>query len=283
MSFFSSFGGQSPSNAESEVPHPGPGDFNMFGCSSSSKESGSGAFFGGAEDSSVGSFFGSGPGAGEPGGSQNSAPSMFGPPEDVTTPAKKFKPDPSQPRYQQLSIPSAGTQSYGQGAPTQGRPGTGPPKPEVPPSNSQAMFHNSSLAQTEAKQAPPHAQEAGRGAWQSPAPARMQNINSSVQSSVLKEDGTNKPAHDDTKEEEDDLPADALLKDLIDMQKQQLCELLPEMRKGDEKSEQILDSARLVLKNVSNYGVKLAGVKQQYCSRLSQVSSFLRMIPKTEN
>ena len=310
MSFFSSFGG--PSKAESEVPHPGPGDFNMFGCSSSSKESGSGAFFGGAEDSSGGSFFGSGPGAGEPGGSsfssaafgtprkpgeQNPAPSMFGPPEDVTTPAKKFKPDPSQPRYQQPSIPSAGTQwaakpglpdttqaqSYGKGAPTQGRPGTGPPKPQVPPSNSQAMFHNSSLAQAQAKQALPHAQEVGRGAWQSPAPVKMQNINSSVQSSVLKEDGTNKPAHDDTKEEEDDLPADALLKDLIDMQKQQLCELLPEMRKGDEKSEQILDSARLVLKNVSNYGVKLAGVKQQYCSRLSQVSSFLRMIPKTEN
>jgi len=309
MSFFNSFGGQSPSKADSESPHPGPGDFNMFGCSS--KESGSGPFFGGAEDSSGGSFFGSGPGAGESGGSslstngfgtprkpgeQNPAPSIFGPPEDVTTPAKKFKPDTTQPRYQQPSIPSTGTQwaakpglpdtqqtqSYGQSAPTQGRPSTGPPKAQVPHSQStQAMFHNSSLAQTPGTAQ--HAQEVGRGAWQSSAPAKMQNINISAQSSVLNEEGTNKPAHDDTKEGEEDLPADALLKDLIDMQKQQLCELLPEMRKGEEKSEQILDSARLVLKDVSNYGVKLAGVKQQYCSRLSQVSSFLRMIPKTEN
>jgi len=145
------------------------------------------------------------------------------------------------------------------------------------------MYQNSTLAQAPAKQAPSHTEEGERGAWQGPGTAKVQNINSSVQSSVLKEEGRNKPTHDDTKEGEDEAPADALLKDLIDMQKQQLCELLPGMRKGEEKSEQILDSARLVLKDVSNYGVKLAGVKQQYCSRLSQVSSFLRMIPKTEN
>ena len=67
------------------------------------------------------------------------------------------------------------------------------------------------------------------------------------------------------------------------MQKQELSELLPRMRDGEERSEQILDSAKLVLKDVANYGEKLAGMKQQYCSRLNQVSSFLMKIPKAEN
>jgi len=290
MSFFSSFS-KSPAKADSESPHTGTGDFNMFGCSS--KESG-GSFFGGAEDSSGGSYFGSGTSAGEPGssafssagfgtprksGEQNPAPSLFGPSENLSTPAKKFKPDPSQLRHQQPGIPSAPPSSQpGQAGLTQGRPGTGQHQAQATRSHStqQAIYHSSNLAQAPAKQ-----EDCGRGAWQSPATPQVQNTNSSVQSSVLKEEGSIKSTHSDTKE--DDVPADALLKDLIDMQKQQLLELVPEMRKGEEKSEQVLDSARLVLKDVSNYGVKLAGVKQQYMSRLSQVSSFLRMIPKTEN
>eukprot|EP00092_Neocalanus_flemingeri_P021165 GFUD01022939.1.p1 GENE.GFUD01022939.1~~GFUD01022939.1.p1 ORF type:complete len:338 (-),score=126.06 GFUD01022939.1:113-1126(-) len=115
-----------------------------------------------------------------------------------------------------------------------------------------------------------------------PAPAKQQNI-SSVQSSVLQE----KPkviGEDKSNEEDcDDISADALLKELLNMQKEQLTELLPELREREENSEQILDSAGLVLKDITNYGEKLSGIKQQYCSKLSQVSSFLKMIPKTEH
>ena len=59
-------------------------------------------------------------------------------------------------------------------------------------------------------------------------------------------------------------------------------ELLPELKASEELSEHVLDNAMLVLKEVDNYGEKLAGIKQQYCSRLSQVSSFLKMVPKHE-
>ena len=97
-------------------------------------------------------------------------------------------------------------------------------------------------------------------------------------------DQTKATLHARSNEEDDDedIPADALLKELIEMQKQQLTEFLPLLRDGEEKSSQILDSAGLVLKDIDNYSEKLSGIKQQYCSRLSQVSSFLRMIPKME-
>lgn len=83
-------------------------------------------------------------------------------------------------------------------------------------------------------------------------------------------------------DEDDEMSADVLLKDMIDMQKQQLYELVPQMKRSEDMSDQILSSASLVLRDVTNYGEKLAVTKQLYCSRLSQVSSCLRMIPKTE-
>jgi len=81
----------------------------------------------------------------------------------------------------------------------------------------------------------------------------------------------------------EDVAVNEIFKDLLIMQKQQLSQLLPKMKASEERSEQVLDSAMLVLKDVKDYGEKLAGVKQQYSSRLSQVSSFLRALPKQEN
>eukprot|EP00092_Neocalanus_flemingeri_P041734 GFUD01045455.1.p1 GENE.GFUD01045455.1~~GFUD01045455.1.p1 ORF type:complete len:329 (-),score=121.37 GFUD01045455.1:146-1132(-) len=115
-----------------------------------------------------------------------------------------------------------------------------------------------------------------------PAPAKQQNI-SSVQSSVLQEKPKVIVEAKSNEEDCGDISADALLKELLNMQKEQLTELLPELREREENSEQILDSAGLVLKDIANYGKKLSGIKQQYCSKLSQVSSFLKMIPKTEH
>ena len=105
-------------------------------------------------------------------------------------------------------------------------------------------------------------------------------LDSSAHSSALREQKT---VDDFKKGEDDEIPADILLRDMIDMQKQQLCQLIPQMKKGEEISDQILNSARLVLRDVTNYGEKLAVTKKLYCSRLSQVSSYLMMIPKTEN
>merc|ERR1712096_417130 len=148
-----------------------------------------------------------------------------------------------------------------------------------PPTSSQG----SSQAQAQPQgygQAPPPTQEHKKEAL---APAKQQNLSSSDQSSVLKEEKIKANLDDKTKDDEgDDIPADALLKELIEMQKQHLTEFLPELRYGEDKAAQILDSAGLVLKDVTNYSEKLSGIKQQYCSRLSQVSSFLRMIPKAQ-
>ena len=113
-----------------------------------------------------------------------------------------------------------------------------------------------------------------------PATAEIQNISYSD----LKEERKMETNLDSKKGEEDEgILADIVFKELINMQKQQLSELLPRMREGEEKSEQILDSARLMLKDVVNYGEKLDRMKQQYCNRLNQVSRFLMKIPKAEN
>jgi len=169
-------------------------------------------------------------------------------------------------------------QGYSQGPPQFKQ---GPTSLAHPPASSQG----SSQALTQPQgygQAPPPTQEHKKEA-SAPVAAKQQNLSSSDQSSVLKEEKIKANLDDKTKDDEgDDIPADALLKELIEMQKQHLTEFLPELRYGEDKAAQILDSAGLVLKDVTNYSEKLSGIKQQYCSRLSQVSSFLRMIPKTE-
>ena len=58
------------------------------------------------------------------------------------------------------------------------------------------------------------------------------------------------------------LPSDEMLKELLSQQKQQLSEILPELR-ASEKSEQVLDSAMLLLRDVHSYSDKLTGIKQQ--------------------
>jgi len=147
-----------------------------------------------------------------------------------------------------------------------------------PPPNTQGLTQQQGFGSAEAEPIPAYI-------GQFPAQIQEQQKLSEVQSSVQMEEKTNVAAPEvKTKDDasEDIPPADAILKELLNMQKEQLSELLPELREQDEKSEQILDSAGLVLKEITNYSEKLSGIKQQYCSRLSQVSSFLRMIPKTE-
>merc|ERR1712179_17229 len=114
---------------------------------------------------------------------------------------------------------------------------------------------------------------------QTTAPAKVQAKPSSVQNSVVMEQEMSKILAPG-KEGGDFMPADQIFKDLLNKQWQQLSEPLPELKASEEKSEQVLDNAKLVLKEVDNYSEKLAGIKQQYCSRLSQVSSFLKMVPK---
>jgi len=119
-----------------------------------------------------------------------------------------------------------------------------------------------------------------------PPQVRQQEKMSHAQSSVLTEEKTKVVAPTDVVTKDDSCenipPSDALLRELLNMQKEQLAELLPVLREHDEKSGQIMDSAGLVMKEITSYSEKLSGIKHQYCSRLNQVSSFLRMIPKTE-
>jgi len=142
-----------------------------------------------------------------------------------------------------------------------------------PPSSTQKITQQSGLGSAEtlsSQTIPPQVQEQQK-------PSLAQTPVQSEKTSVAASDAK---TMDDASE--DVPPADALLRELLVMQKEQISGLLPELRGQDEKSDQILDSAGLVLKEITNYSEKLSGIKQQYCSRLSQVSSFLRMIPKTE-
>eukprot|EP00092_Neocalanus_flemingeri_P050156 GFUD01057862.1.p1 GENE.GFUD01057862.1~~GFUD01057862.1.p1 ORF type:complete len:232 (-),score=79.04 GFUD01057862.1:117-812(-) len=228
--------------------------FKNFGSSpgkateGSSRDFSIGSFFGGVDDKSGGSFLaGSG---GEAGSSvfgtpiKSQASSIFGPPADLssTTPAKMRRTDiPTS-----VATQAPWQQSYGQ---LQGHnlPIAQPLKYKQEPTgytspSSQPSYSGHTLAPTSkdigqfqslgCSQVPPEVKV--------PTTVKQQNMPSSVQSSVL-EEKTKAIGEAKSKEEDcDDIPADALLKELLNMQKQQLTEL------G------------------------------------RQVSSFLRMIPKTE-
>ena len=315
MSFFN-FGPSPTKSSDASNSGDANGDFNTFGGGAA----GTPSFFGRGivepVDSSAGSFFSGSPGTGKAGGSMfgsaesgtrqqedaNSGHAKHGLPEEISQPppaVKKIKPeDPSQSSTPWGAPPSASnasstanpghspTSSWGPPSvtstvrPSPTAPWVAPPvtKPFTS-SNQEAQSQNHHQGRPDyeaasmSSQMPPvhnYYQTQARAPPQGKSPAVL---DSSAHSSALREE---------KKGEEDEMPADILLRDMIDMQKQQLCQLIPQMRRGEEISDQILNSARLVLSDVTNYGEKLAVTKQLYCSRLSQVSSCLRMIPKTE-
>jgi len=228
-------------------------------------------------------------------------------------PAKMIKPDPAQSQAMSSTAPTTATTPWG-AAPTSttARPvpspsaAWGPPPPSstggpspsaacVPPP--QAYTRSQSYGQSQnpqqgrpvgeapsssmSNQKPPvqsYSSTESCHSYQPPPADSNQVSDNSAQGSALRE----KTGNDTKKDEDDEGSAEALLRDMIDMQKQQLYNLVPKMKRSEEMSEQILTSTSLVLRDVTNYGEKLSVTKQLYCSRLSQVSSFLRMVPKTE-
>jgi len=283
MSFFNF--GPSPTKSSGQGQQSSSSDFNLFGVGTQ------GPLFGGQEEeTSGGSIFG------DPG---DSGASMFGSAgfatpikqehgnsqgDIITPPMKKQRPEAHNSRTNQTSgVNMSGNHNltadptkhhstqemldmkvavdiHVHGAPSGSDPSMIPELPQNTRENPDhikisAVFHDTTTA-----------------------PATVQD---SVQSSVLKEKEFPKTLA--PKNEDDNfMPADQIFKELLNRQRQQLSELLPELKASEEKSEQVLDNAMLVLKDVDNYGEKLAGIKQQYCSRLKQVSSFLKMIPKHE-
>jgi len=288
MSFFNF--GSSPTKSPGHGQPSSNSDFNMFGGGSP------GPLFGGQEGVSGGSIFGR---TEESGGSAFSSVGDVTPMkqeygsgqgDNTTPPLKKQRPEASYARTNQSSgadisgihmttnaITPHSTQErltkkaivdtkvnrHGAAAPLSSEPGMTPGIPQHQRENPD---------QTQARIVL-HDQTTG--------PAQVENKLSS--SSVVIEEEIHRPQSLDLRKEGGDLmPADQIFKDLLNKQRQQLSELLPELKASEEKSDQVLDNAMLVLKEVDNYSEKLAGIKQQYCSRLSQVSSFLKMIPKHE-
>jgi len=286
MSFFNF--GPSPTKSSGQGQQSSSSDFNLFGVGTQ------GPLFGGQEEeTSGGSIFG------DPG---DSGASMFGSAgfatpikqehgnsqgDIITPPMKKQRPEAHNSRTNQTSgVNMSGNHNltadqtkhhstqemldmkvavdiHVHGAPSGSDPSMIPELPQNTRENPDhikisAVFHDTTTA-----------------------PAKVQDKPISVQSSVLKEREFSKTLAP-KKEDDNFMPADQIFKELLNRQRQQLSELLPELKASEEKSEQVLDNAMLVLKDVDNYGEKLAGIKQQYCSRLKQVSSFLKMIPKHE-
>jgi len=285
MSFFNF--GPSPTKSSGHGQQSSSSDFNLFGVGTQ------GPLFGGEEETSGGSIFG------DPG---DSGASMFGSAgfatpikqehgnsqgDIITPPMKKQRPEAHNSRTNQTSgVNMSGNHNltadptkhhstqetldmkvavdiHVHGAPSGSDPSMIPELTQNPRENPDhikisAVFHDTTTA-----------------------PAKVQDKPISVQSSVLKEKEFSKTLAPE-KEDDNFMPADQIFKELLNRQRQQLSELLPELKASEEKSEQVLDNAMLVLKDVDNYGEKLAGIKQQYCSRLKQVSSFLKMIPKHE-
>eukprot|EP00092_Neocalanus_flemingeri_P087366 GFUD01110250.1.p1 GENE.GFUD01110250.1~~GFUD01110250.1.p1 ORF type:complete len:150 (-),score=60.28 GFUD01110250.1:59-508(-) len=97
-----------------------------------------------------------------------------------------------------------------------------------------------------------------------------QNMGRSDQSSVLEEEVKVNLDAKTTDDDSEDIIADILPYELINMQKDQLSELMPELREREEQAEEMVDSAGLVPKDITNYSEKLSVIKQQYCSRLCQ-------------
>jgi len=283
MSFFNF--DPSPTKSSGHGQPSSNSEFNMFGAESA------GQLFGGQEGISGGSIFG---GKEESGGSLFSSVGVATPMKqeygsgqgnNITPPLKKQRPEASYSTTNQRSGADMSgihitansitphsteekltkkavvdTKVNGHGAPPSCEPSMVPGFPQHQRDNAaqtqaSAVFHD-----------------------QTTAPAQVEDKPSSVQRSVVKEE----EALDLAKEDGDLMSADQIFKDLLIKQRHQLMELLPELKASEEKSEQVLDNAMLVLQEVDNYSEKLAGIKQQYCSRLSQVSSFLKMIPKHE-
>jgi len=258
-------------------------DFNLFGAESA------GPLFEEQGGTSDGSFFG---GNGELGGSKFGS-AGFGAPmkqehgsgevDDITPSLKTQRLEASNPRTNEISgvHMSAANHNTTANPSTQenfmkkasdiNEHGHGAPSSAEPNMTFEYPHHN--------RENPD--QTKGRAVFYEPttAPAKVQAKPSSVQNSVVMEQEMSKILAPG-KEGGDFMPADQIFKDLLNKQWQQLSELLPELKASEEKSEQVLDNAKLVLKEVDNYSEKLAGIKQQYCSRLSQVSSFLKMVPK---
>jgi len=280
MSFFNF--GPSPAKSSGHGQQSSNSDFNLFGAESP------GPLFEEQGGTSDGSFFG---GNGELGvskfGSAGFAPPMkqehgSGVVDDITPSLKTQRLEASDPRTNQISgvymsanhntTANPSTQEnfvkkasdineHGHGAPSSAEPNMTYEHPHRNRENPD--------------------QTKGRAVFYEPTtvPAKVQAKPSSVQNSVVMEQEMSKILAPG-KEGGDFMPADQIFKDLLNKQWQQLSELLPELKASEEKSEQVLDNAKLVLKEVDNYSEKLAGIKQQYCSRLSQVSSFLKMVPK---
>jgi len=278
--------GPSPTKSSGHGQQSSHSDFDMFGLGTS------GSLFGGQDEGTFGGGVFGGPG--------ESSVSMFGSAGfattmkqehgcrqgDITTPSmKKLRPDvsssgtnqnvdmagvhkpPANPSKhhstQEKPIEKVAVDTHVHGVPSGSEPSMIPElaqnhREDLDLVKARTVFHNPTTATT-----------------------KVQGKPSSVQSSVLKEEEM--PNTLVLKKEDGDfMPADQIFKDLLNRQMQQLSEILPELKASDEKSEEVLDNAMLVLKEVDNYSEKLAGIKQQYCSRLSQLSSFLKMIPKHE-
>jgi len=287
MSFFNF--GPSPSKSSGQGQQSSNSDFNMFGAESTAQ------LFGGQEGiPSDRSIFG---GNGESGGSKLGSAGFAAPVKqeqgsgqvgDITPSLKKQRLEASNPRTNQSSgVHMSGNQNttahpskhhlrqeefikkavdvnlHGNGVPSSSEPSMTPGYPHL---------HRENPDQTK-----------GSDVFHDPttAPSKVQAKPNSDQNVVVMEEEQPKILTSG-KEDGDLMPADQIFKDLLNKQWQQLSELLPELKASEEMSEQVLDNAMLVLKEVDDYGEKLAGIKQQYCSRLSQVSSFLKMIPKHE-
>jgi len=283
MSFFNF--GLSPTKSSVQGQQSSSSNFNMFGAESP------GPLFeeqGGTTNESI--FGGNGESGGSMFGSAGFATPMkqehgSGQVDDITPSLKKQRLEASHPRTDQSSgvhmsvnhntTANPSTQEkflkkasdinvhHGHGAPSSAEPSMAFENPQKnkenpDPTKGSVVFYNPTTA-----------------------PAKVQAKPSSVQNSVVMEQEMSKILAPG-KEGGDFMPADQIFKDLLNKQWQQLSELLPELKASEEKSEQVLDNAKLVLKEVDNYSEKLAGIKQQYCSRLSQVSSFLKMVPKHE-
>jgi len=76
--------------------------------------------------------------------------------------------------------------------------------------------------------------------------------------------------------------SDVFFKDLIDVHKQELAGLIPNLKKMDDNAEHSIERTMLVSSEIMGYMEKLGATKQAYCSRLSQLSGFLRTIAKND-
>ena len=120
-----------------------------------------------------------------------------------------------------------------------------------------------------------------------PKMSKVDHIPSPVNMNIQEDNGTdpnNLDMNDNTKSvkkignrKEENRPLSDVMRDAIEEVRSKMLAMIPDVKRQEEASDSIMGRATVLEADINNYREQLAGVKHEYTSRLSQLSSILTM------